>query len=130
VFSTLLLLAAVPILHGREHKRKVKAEDYGLGFSTEIASPESEVLQAVEAIVNDGVIQGSKEYNKDKYIENASPATSSPLFPEWKEPGKGLLQSTHRRAGSTQFQGKQGRRDAGRALRSAEQRRVSDHLAD
>jgi hypothetical protein len=88
VFSTLLLLAAVPILHGREHKRKVKAEDYGLGFSTEIASPESEVLQAVEAIVNDGVIQGSKEYNKDKYIENASPATSSPLFPEWKEPGK------------------------------------------
>jgi hypothetical protein len=88
VFSTLLLVSAVPPLHGREHKRKVKAEDYGLGFSTEIASPESEVLQAVEAIVNDGIIQGSKEYNKDKYIENASPATSSPLFPEWKEPGK------------------------------------------
>jgi hypothetical protein len=57
-------------------------------FSTEITSPESEVLKAVEAIVNNGIIQGSKEYNKDKYIENAIAATSSPLFPEWKEPGK------------------------------------------
>ena len=36
--------------------------------------------------MNDGIIQGSKEYNKDKYIENASPATSSSLFPEWKGP--------------------------------------------
>jgi hypothetical protein len=88
VFSTLLLVSAGPILHGREHRRKIKTEDYGLGFSTEIASPEREVLQAVEAIVNDGIIQGSKEYNKDKYIENASSASSSLLFPEWKEPGK------------------------------------------
>jgi hypothetical protein len=45
-------------------------------------------LQAVEAIVSNGIIQGSKEYNKDKYIENASANTASPLFPEWKEPGK------------------------------------------
>lgn len=81
------LLSAVPLLHSSEHRRKVSAEDYGLGFSTEIASPESEVLEAVEAIVNDGIIQGSKEYNKDKYIENASAAPSSPLFPEWKGPG-------------------------------------------
>ncbi len=88
LLSTLLLVSAVHPLHGREHKRKIKTEDYGLGFSTEIVSPESEVLLAVEAIVNDGIIQGSKEYNKDKYIENASSASSSPLFPEWKEPGK------------------------------------------
>ena len=108
VFSALWLLSAVPQIHGHEHKRKPKAEDYGLGFSTEISSPESEVLQAVEAVVNDGIIQGSKEYNKDKYIENASPATSSSLFPEWKGPGDGLLQSAHQRVGSPQFQGKQG----------------------
>ena len=86
--AILLLLWAAPLLHGREHKRKISSQDYGLGFSTEISSPEHEVLQAVEAIVNNGIIQGSKEYNKDKYIENASAATSSPLFPEWKEPGK------------------------------------------
>jgi hypothetical protein len=88
VLSILLLLSAVPSLHGREHKRKIKTQDYGLGFSTEISSPENEVVEAVEAIVNDGIIQGSKEYNKDKYVENASAATASPLFPEWKEPGK------------------------------------------
>ena len=88
LLSTLLLASAVDPLHGREHKRKIKTEDYGLGFSTEIVFPESEVSQAVEAIVNDGIIQGSKEYNKDKYIENASAAPSSPLFPAWKEAGK------------------------------------------
>src|SRR6266852_8026137 len=88
VSAILLLLWAAPPLHGREHKRKISSQDYGLGFSTEISSPENEVLQAVEAIVNSGIIQGSKEYNKDKYIENASAAPSSPLFPEWKEPGK------------------------------------------
>jgi hypothetical protein len=73
-------------LFGREHK--TKKNDYGLGFSMEISAPESEVLQAVDFVVNDGVIEGSKEYNKDKNIENADPATSSSLFPEWKEPGK------------------------------------------
>ena len=67
-----------------------------MGFSTEITSPEGEVVKAVEAVVNDGVIQGSKEFSKDKYIEKASPADSSPLFPEWKEPGKDLLQSTNK----------------------------------
>lgn len=84
--SLFLLVCAVPSLHSREHKKR--KEDYGLGFSTEIEAPESEVVQAVEAVVNDGIIQGSKEYNKDKYIENATPAVSSTLFPEWKEPGK------------------------------------------
>jgi hypothetical protein len=87
VSAILVLLWTVPPLHGREHKRKTTTADYGLGFSTEISFPESEVLQAVEAIVNNGIIQGSKEYNKDKYIENASIAISTPLFPEWKEPG-------------------------------------------
>jgi hypothetical protein len=82
------LLWIVPPLHGRDHRRKIAAQDYSLGFSTEISSPESEVLQAVEAIVNNGIIQGSKEYNKDKFIENATAAASSQWFPEWKEPGK------------------------------------------
>jgi len=54
----------------------------------EISAPENEVLQAVSEVVNDGIIQGSKEYNRDKYVENASPATSSSLFPQWTDPGK------------------------------------------
>jgi len=85
MLSVLWLAFAVVPLRGREHKKR---EDYGLSFSMEIAVPESEVLQAVEAVVDDGIIQGSKEYNKDKYIEHATAATSSPLFPPWKDPGK------------------------------------------
>jgi hypothetical protein len=84
--SVLLFTCVALPLNGREHKKR--KEDYGLGFTTEIQAPESEVVGAVEAVVNDGIIQGSKEYNKDKYIENATPAVSSTLFPEWKEPGK------------------------------------------
>ena len=67
------------------HKRK---EDFGLGFSGVIQAPESEVLDAVDAVVNDGIIQGSKEFSKDQYIENAVAASSSKLLPDWKEPGK------------------------------------------
>jgi hypothetical protein len=84
IFSVLWLAFAVAPLRGREHKKR---EDFGLSFSTEIAVPESEVLQAVEAVVDDGIIQGSKEYNKDKYVEHATAASSSPLFPQWKDPG-------------------------------------------
>jgi hypothetical protein len=82
----LLFLSTVPSLPAREHK--TKKQDYGIGFSAEIPAPESEVLQAVDEVVNDNIIQGSKEYNKDKYVEKASPAASSSLFPQWTEPGK------------------------------------------
>ncbi len=82
----LALLNQAPSLQGREPKKK-KA-DYGIGLSTEVSSPEYMVVQAVEAVVNDGIIQGSKEYNKDKFVDKASPATSSSLFEEWKGPGK------------------------------------------
>jgi hypothetical protein len=85
LFSVLWLAFAVAPLRGREHR---KGADFGLGFSTEIAAPESEVLRAVEAVIEDGIIQGSTEYSKDKYIEHAAAATSSPLFPEWKDSGK------------------------------------------
>ena len=81
----LLVVSALP-LHGREHK--TRKEDYGLGFSSVIEAPESEVLQAVDDVINDGTIQGSKEYNKDKYIDKASAQTSSSLFPAWKGPGQ------------------------------------------
>jgi len=85
MLPVLWLAIAIAPLGGREHKKR---EDYGSGFSAEIAAPESEVLQAVDAVIEDGIIQGSTEYNKDKYIEHATAATSSPLFPEWKDPGK------------------------------------------
>ncbi len=80
----LLVNLAVP-LYGREPKKK---PEYSIGFSTEITAPEEMVLQAVEAVVNNGIIQGSREYNKDKYVEKAVAAVSSSLFEQWKGPGK------------------------------------------
>jgi hypothetical protein len=79
--SFLVLLSLVVPLYA-----KTKSESEG-SFSIEIPVSESEVLQAVKDVVNDGMIQGSKEYNRDRYVENASPATSSPLFPPWTDPG-------------------------------------------
>jgi hypothetical protein len=82
-----LLLLLVSAAYGRGHDKK-KNEDYGQGFSTEISASESDVLEAVKAVVNDGMIQGSKEYNNDRYIEKADYADSSSLFPAWDGPGK------------------------------------------
>jgi len=86
IFILALICGLVsPQLHAREHKSK---EVYGAEFSVEVPAPEDEVLRAVYEVVNDGIIEGSKEYNKDKFIEKASAADSSKLFPEWKDPGK------------------------------------------
>ncbi len=82
-----LFVSAVIPANGRERK-KTKKEDFGLGFTNEVAAPEAEVIQAVQAVVNNGIIQGSREYSKDKFIEKAEPAESSPLFPAWTGPGK------------------------------------------
>jgi hypothetical protein len=85
LFLSVIIMSALP-LHSREHK--LRKQDYGLGFSTAISAPESDVLPAVDYVVNDGMIEGSIEYNKDKYIDKASSASSSSLFPAWTEPGK------------------------------------------
>jgi hypothetical protein len=81
----LLLILPVPGLLGGEKKKK---EDYGFGFAVDLTNPEPEVLDAVEQVVEDGIIQGSKEYNKDQNIGHAEAATSSKLFPNWTGPGK------------------------------------------
>src|SRR5579863_5843446 len=84
LLSAFCLTLAVSPVHSREHK---KHEDFGMGLSTEIAAPEREVVEAVASIVDNGIIQGSFEYNKDKYIDKANATDSSPLFPPWKDPG-------------------------------------------
>ena len=96
----LLSLFTVPLAHGRQ--KKLRKEDYGHGFSTEIVAPQAEVIQAVQTVINDGIIEGSKEYLKDKYIMNASPADSSSLLPAPNGPGqvfykvrKAVLAPTH-----------------------------------
>lgn len=85
LLATLVLVALISPVQAREKAKKV---DYGAGLNVEIESPENEVLQAVEDVASDGIIQGTKEYNKDENISGASSVTSTPVYPAWTGPGK------------------------------------------
>ena len=61
---------------------------YGAGLIVNVPMPEAEVTQAVEDVTQNGIIRGTKEYNKDEYITGAAPAASSRLFPAWTDGGK------------------------------------------
>jgi len=80
----LFCLCAGPFVQGREKQK----ETYNQGYSTEIAAPIDQVLEAVEFVVADGIIEGTKEYDKDKFISGATPENKSPLFAAWNGPGK------------------------------------------
>jgi polyhydroxyalkanoate synthesis regulator phasin len=82
--ALLLLLAAALPLAGRE-KDKLP---YGEGLIVNIPVPVSEVEQVVEEIAQNGVIRGTKEYNKDEFISGAKAASSSRVFPPRNEGGK------------------------------------------
>jgi hypothetical protein len=80
----LVLLAAALPLAGRGKDKLA----YGEGLMVSIPLPEGEVEQVVGDVVQNGIIRGTKEYNKDEYVGGAKPATSSRVFPEWTEGGK------------------------------------------
>jgi hypothetical protein len=61
---------------------------YGEGLIVNIPIPESEVSQVVAEVVQNGVIRGTKEYNKDEFVAGAKPASSSHVFPAWDQGGK------------------------------------------
>jgi hypothetical protein len=80
----LLLTAAAIPARGRD--KNVLA--YGEGLIINIPLPEPEVAQVVEEAVQDTIIRGTKEYNKDEYVAGAVAATSTPVFPKWTEDGR------------------------------------------
>ena len=82
----LLFTATVrfPLLNAREKD----AMQYGVGLIVNVPMPEAEVAEAVEEVTQNGIIRGTKEYNKDEYITGAAPAASSRLFPAWTDGGK------------------------------------------
>jgi hypothetical protein len=49
---------------------------------------EAEVSQVVREVVQNGIIRGSKEYNKDEFISGAEAADSTRVFPPWTEGGQ------------------------------------------
>jgi hypothetical protein len=81
--ALILLFSALPV-----SARGKKSRQYGEGFIVNVPFPAAEVSQAVQEVVQNGIIRGSKEYNKDPYISGAIPATSTHAFPEWTEGGE------------------------------------------
>src|SRR5579862_3798124 len=84
-FAAILLvwLAGLP-LAAREKDSSV----YGIGLIVNVPFPEAEVEEVVQEIVQNGLIRGTKEYNKDEYITGATPATSTRVFSPWNEGGR------------------------------------------
>ena len=80
-----LLLASAVSVQAREKK---EALDYGAGLIVNVPLPPDEVTPVVSDIAQNGIIRGTKEYNKDQYISGAEAASSSTLFPEWTDGGK------------------------------------------
>jgi hypothetical protein len=79
----LCLLAALSLF-----AREKDGTQYGMGLIVNVPFPEAEVAQVVQEVVQNGIIRGTKEYNKDEYISDATPATSTRVFPQWTEGGQ------------------------------------------
>lgn len=75
-------------LTARNKEKDKEKVAYGEGFITNIALPASEVEQIVADVSANGLIRGTKEYNKDEFISGAKAAESSAVFPAWTEGGK------------------------------------------
>jgi len=68
--------------------REKEKLSYGEGLIVNIPMPESQVVQVVEDVSDNGVIRGTKEYNKDEFVSGAKAAATSRVFPDWTGGGK------------------------------------------
>lgn len=62
--------------------------DYGAGLIVNVPFPPDQVAQVVREVVQNGIIRGTKEYNKDEYVSGAAPVSETHLFPHWNEGGQ------------------------------------------
>ena len=80
-----LFLIALPLPMQARAKNVLQ---YGAGLIVNIPLPVDEVTQAVGDVAGNGIIRGTKEYNKDEYVTRAVAAKSTPVFAAWTDPGK------------------------------------------
>jgi hypothetical protein len=82
--ALLALLLPCPRLSARE-KNGIQ---YGMGLIVNVPFSESEVEQVLQDVADNGIIRGTKEYNKDEYVSGAIAASSTKVFPAWTGGGK------------------------------------------
>jgi hypothetical protein len=68
--------------------REKDTTQYGMGLIVNVPYPENEVAQVVQDVVQNGIIRGTKEYNKDEYVSGAAAVSSSKVFGPWTEGGQ------------------------------------------
>jgi hypothetical protein len=84
LLNTAVLFSAVSL----EARDKSPQDTSSAGLSVSVPASERELLQAVQDVAADGIIQGSKEYNKDEYVGGAEVADGNPAFPQWTGAGR------------------------------------------
>ncbi|HVI06858.1 MAG TPA: hypothetical protein VND65_01045 [Candidatus Binatia bacterium] len=78
------LLLPVSLAFARE-KSKVS---YGEGLIINIPYPANEVEIVVQDVTDNGIIRGTKEYNKDEFVSGAKAEDTPHVFPAWNSQGK------------------------------------------
>lgn len=68
--------------------REKDAVQYGVGLIVNVPFSEAEVSHVVQEVVQNGIIRGTKEYNKDEFVSGAEAADSTRVFVPWTEGGK------------------------------------------
>jgi hypothetical protein len=86
LFLGLLIALLLPCPH--LSAREKEGIQYGTGLIVNVPFSESEVEQVLQDVVDNGVIRGTKEYNKDEYISGAIATSSTKVFPAWTGGGK------------------------------------------
>jgi hypothetical protein len=68
--------------------REKTAVQYGMGMIINVPFPQNLVVQVVQEVVQNGIIRGTKEYNKDEYVSGATAEASTRAFAPWTEGGQ------------------------------------------
>jgi hypothetical protein len=83
LIAVLVLWSAISALHARGKD----TTQYGAGLIVNVPFPVADVTQAVNEVIQSGIIRGSKEYDREEYVTGAELATSVRGFPAWQEGG-------------------------------------------
>jgi hypothetical protein len=66
-----------------------RAEQTSLpGFASELMASEPEVLQALQEVLDDHIIHGTREFEREPTLNGAEEVSSTPLFSKWQGNGK------------------------------------------
>jgi hypothetical protein len=90
-WKTGLLLALIVGVLAADSPLVAREKDtapYGEGLIMNVPFPQHEVAQVVQDIVQNGIIRGTKEYNKDEFVSGAVPQPSVKFFPAWTGGGQ------------------------------------------